>query len=90
MKTQTETGSTYFSFPASLEANLVYQTATLKAMETSSKTASCWALGGETVTCSAQKPAMIKITFRETTMIRDSVYGLRPNEIAVVCSKDCH
>lgn len=37
--------STYFSFPASLEANLVYQSATLKAMETSSKTASCWALG---------------------------------------------
>lgn len=51
--TNTE-GSTYFSFPASLEANLVYQTATLKAMETSSKTASCWALGGEhgeTLTC---------------------------------------
>lgn len=39
--------STYFSFPASLEANLVYQTATLKAMETISKIASCWALGGE-------------------------------------------
>lgn len=38
---------TYFSFPASLEANLVYQRATLKAMETSSKTASCWALGGK-------------------------------------------
>lgn len=39
--------SSYFSFPASLEANLVYHRATLKAMETSSKTASCWALGGE-------------------------------------------
>lgn len=37
---------TYFSFPASLEANLVYQSATLKAIETSSKTASCWALEG--------------------------------------------
>lgn len=37
--------STYFSFPASREANLVYQMATLKAIETSSKTASCWALG---------------------------------------------
>ena len=39
--------TTYFSLPASREANLVYQTATLKAMETISNTASCWALGGE-------------------------------------------
>lgn len=37
----------YFSFPACLEANLVYQMATLKAMETSSKIASCWALRWE-------------------------------------------
>lgn len=46
---QTEKMSPYFSFPACLEANLVYQRATLKAMETSSKMASCWALAGETV-----------------------------------------
>lgn len=38
---------TYFSLPASREANFVYQTATLKAIDTSSKTASCWALGQE-------------------------------------------
>lgn len=37
----------YFSFPASLEANLVYQRATLNAIEASSKTASCWELRGE-------------------------------------------
>lgn len=46
-KTKKNKHNTYFSFPASLEANLVYQTATLKAMETSSKTASCWALRRE-------------------------------------------
>lgn len=39
--------STDFSFPASLDANLVYQRATLKAIEASSKMASCWALGAE-------------------------------------------
>lgn len=65
-KTTTRQESTYFSFPASLEANLVYQRATLKAMETSSKTASCWALGGEhgeMVGCTdwCKKLTMIKI-----------------------------
>lgn len=35
---------TYFSFPASLEAYLVYHKATLNPIEINSKTASCWAL----------------------------------------------
>lgn len=35
---------TYFSLPASLEAYLEYQTATLNPIDTNSNTASCWAL----------------------------------------------
>lgn len=39
---------TYSSFPASLDAYFVYHRATLNPMETSSNTASCWALKKET------------------------------------------
>lgn len=39
-----ENKNTYSSFPASLDAYFVYHRATLKPMETSSNTASCWAL----------------------------------------------
>lgn len=44
VKKRKEKKTTYSSFPASLDAYFVYHRATLNPMETSSNTASCWAL----------------------------------------------